>query len=113
MIKIVGSNFLLSEKGKELFKHLKPKKDLIEVLEDFKSFLNDLTDDEVLTFVYVNYPNYIEESVKWEGLKPKRVNVALSLLRKNKISFNKALQISGLGAKEFEKIILAKEIKWK
>lgn len=113
LIKTIGSHFILSDKGQDLFKHLKPKKELLNVLEDFKLFLNDLTDDEVLTFVYVSYPNYIEELIKWEELQPKRLNIAISLLRKNKISYYKAVEVSGLNNQDFEKILIEKKVKWK
>ena len=53
-------------------------------LKIFKEFLNDLPDEEILAFIYVSYPDYISESAKWDELKPERIKIAVSLLRKEK-----------------------------
>ncbi len=85
LIEIEGSRYKLTKKGFELYQQLKPKKELIEVVEDFKEFLNDLPDEEILAFVYVSYPDYISESAKWDELKPDRIKIAVSLLRKKRL----------------------------
>lgn len=108
-----GDKYFLTGRGISLFSHLKPADELMRVIEDFKGFLNDLTNDELLTFVYVSYPEYIEESIKWDQLKGKRVMIALSLLKKQKISFTKAVDIAGLSTKDFEDILVKRKIKWK
>ena len=108
-----GSKYELTEKGKKLYSHLKPKKELTNVIEDFKEFLNDLPDNEILAFVYVTYPDYISESAKWDELKKDRVRLAISLLRKEKISFGKAVEISGLKSKDFEDFLKKRGIKWR
>lgn len=113
LIQQEGSRYSLTEQGKKLYICLKPKEDLIKVIEDFKEFLNDLTDDEVLIFIYVSYPSYIEESAKWEELKEKRIPTAISLLKKQKISFGKAVEISGLSGNDFETLLREKNVKWK
>jgi len=64
-----GASFILTDWGKEEFKKLKPKKELKSVIIDFKKFLNDMPDDDVLTFIYVFYPDYTDESSKWDELK--------------------------------------------
>ena len=90
-----------------------PKKELLIVVEDFKDFLNDLPDKEILTFVYVSYPDYISESAKWDELKPERIKIAVSLLKKEKVSFGKAVEISGLSASRFEELLKKNNIKLK
>lgn len=107
------SKYRLTEKGKKLYSQLKPKKELINVIEDFKEFLNDLPDNEILAFVYTTYPNYISESAKWDELKKDRIKLAASLLRKEKISFGKAVEISGLKSKDFEDFLNRRGIKWR
>jgi predicted HTH domain antitoxin len=92
---------------------MKPKEELFKVLEDFKDFLNDLPDKEVLVFIYVSYPKFIEESAKWDELKQKRVDIAISLLKKGKISFSKAVEISGLNISGFQDVLRRKGVKWK
>lgn len=113
LIEIEGSKYKLTKKGVELYHQLKPKKELMIVVEDFKDFLNDLPDEEILTFVYVSYPAYISESAKWDELKIDRIKIAVSLLRKEKVSFGKAIEISGLSASKFEEFLKKNSIKWK
>ncbi len=108
-----GTSYFLTAKGLVLFKKIKPDRKLTQVIEDFKDFLNDLPDSEVLTFIYSSYPEFIEESAKWDELKPNRKRVAISLLKKGKISFAKAAQVSGLSEKEFEEFLYKNRIKWR
>lgn len=113
LIKKEKSEFSLTKKGLEVYKILKPKKELIQVIEDFKEFLHDLSDEEILTFIYVSYPQYISESAKWDELKKKRLKIAISLLQKGKISFNKAAEISGLNVEKFGEFLEKKKIRWR
>ena len=107
------STYQLTELGYELYKRLKPRPELIEVIEDFKELLHDLSDNEILAFIYVSYPNYIKESAKWDELKGKRIGIAISLLKKEKISFEKASQVAGLSPFEFEDILKKRGVKWR
>jgi predicted HTH domain antitoxin len=108
-----GNSFKLSEMGYELYNRLKPKAELISVIEDFKDFLNDLSEDEILTFVYVSYPKYTSEAIKWNELKEKRIQYSISLLEKHKVSFGKAAEIAGLNTIEFGKLLKNRGIKWR
>lgn len=108
-----GKQYKLTDNGIKIFKCLSPKKDIMRVIEDFKEFLNDLSNNELLTFVYVSYPEYIEESAKWDELKKEREKIAISLLKKQKISFSKAVEVSGLTTSNFEKLLEKKNIRWK
>jgi len=105
------SHYYLTDLGKQLYDRLKPQDELIQVLEDFKKFLNDLRDDEVLAFVYVTYPRFQKESKKWDGLKKNRIDIAISLLQKNKVSLSKAAEISGLNLTKFMGIIKKKGVR--
>ncbi|MBU1067051.1 UPF0175 family protein [Patescibacteria group bacterium] len=113
LVKVEGGKYKLTEKGFKLYNHLKPERKLMEVVEDFKNFLNDLSDNEILTFIYVSYPKYIGESAKWDELKRDRIKIAISLLKKEKISFSKAVEISGMSLSEFENLLKRNRIKWK
>ena len=77
-----------------------------EIIEDMKNFVNDLTDDDLLGFIYFSYPNFTEESIKYEKIKEKRVDIALSLYEKNKTSLGKASIISGLNQEEFIHLLM-------
>ena len=107
------SQYKLTPLGEQVYLRLSPKKGLVSVLEDFKSFINDLTNDELLTFIYVTYPNFTTEAIKWNELKEKRVQCAVQLLKKQKISFAKAVEISGLPRFDFELLSKNEGIKWK
>jgi uncharacterized protein YwgA len=52
LVKKESSSFFLTDDGQTLVESLKPKSELLAVINDFKSFLNDLSDDEILVFVY-------------------------------------------------------------
>jgi predicted HTH domain antitoxin len=66
-----------------------------------------------MTFIYVSYPDYIDNSTKWDNLKNKRLHYAISLLKKEKVSFGKAVEISGLSNAEFMGKLKERGIKWK
>ena len=113
LVKKEGSSYRLTGDGQELVGSLKPKPELINVINDFKSFLNDLSDDEILVFIYASYPQFISESVKWDELKPKRVSIAHSLLNKGKISFSKAAEIAGMSSVDFDKLLKERGMAWR
>lgn len=75
--------------------------DETEMIEDFKAELNDLTEDELLGFIYYTYPEMTKESIKIQKIKPKRKNIALSLYAKSKISLGKALEIAEMNIDNF------------
>jgi predicted HTH domain antitoxin len=112
-IEAEDSNFHLTQKGIKIFKSLTPKPELVRVIDDFKSFINDLSDNEILTFIYTSYPEYISESVKWDELKPRRVEFAISLLRNDKVSFGKAAEIAGISQIEFDRVLKKRNLRWR
>ena len=76
----------------------------IQKIEEFKDLLNDLTGDELLSFIYFSYPSQDElekESVEYKDLLPKRRRLAMSMYRKEKISAQKAAQIAGEYLEDF------------
>ena len=62
----------------------------LDAIADFKKFLNDLTEDEILLFTYVSYPKFKSESTVYERVIKKRIPVAVSLYNKGKVSLEKA-----------------------
>jgi uncharacterized protein YwgA len=101
LVKKGGNKYSLTSEGFYIYDNLRPKKELKYVIDDFKVFLNDLPQDELLAFIYVTYPRYTEESAKWNKIQANRKKIAVSLLRKHKVSFGKAVEISGLSSSEF------------
>lgn len=113
LVVMKGRVIQLSEKGKGIFKEIEPKEDLKNVIDDFKEFLVDIPIDYMLIFIYVFYPKYRDESFKWERLVKQRIDAAVYLLKKDKISFSKALEISGLNIKDFEELLMKRKVKWR
>lgn len=105
--------YKLTDLGLEMYHQLKPKRELMDVIEDFKGFLNDLPENELLAFIYVSYPKYISESAVWDKLKLDRLRISISLLKKHKLSFSKAAEIAGLNIIDFEKFLRNKNIRWR
>lgn len=73
----------------------------IEAIRDFKEFLNDLTQDELLLFVYVSYPDFKEESAVYDRVIKKRIPTAISLYKNGKVSLEKAAFLAGLPVEKF------------
>ena len=86
----------LSNSGFQIALKLERKipKDRLEMISDFKSLLNDMTDDEILTFVYFTFPDFTDESLVLEKVKKNRKQVALKLYRKEKVSIQRAAEIA-------------------
>ena len=108
LIRALPGQIKITSEGKEVFESVKKKSDEREIqkAEEFKDFLNDLTKDEVLTFIYFSYPSPEElekESIEYKDLLPKRVKLAISLYKKDKVSAQKAAHIAGKDLEDFLK----------
>lgn len=77
---------------------LKNEKDIIQ---EVKALLNDMTNDELLGFSYSAYPNMKRFSDFAKTFEAEKVKIAASLLRKGKVSREKAAEIAGLPLTEF------------
>lgn len=89
----------LTDIGEEISKILGRKirqKEILDMISNFKELLNDLSEDELLAFIYTSFPELSVESTKYEKLKPKLRKIAIRLYKKGKISIGKASEISGL-----------------
>ena len=85
----------ITSEGKEIAKEMLKKvdKDIIDVLSEYKEFLNDLSSNELLSYVYSAYPNMTKESTNYEKLKPNMEYHLLSLVKKEKISAQRASEL--------------------
>ena len=85
----------LTKEGKEIAKEIakKENKKILHVLSEYKKFLNDLSNKELLAYVYSAYPDMTEESVEYDNLKPNMENYILSLVKKQKISSQRAAEL--------------------
>ncbi len=62
-------------------------------LNKHKDFLNDMTKNELLTYIYSAHPDMIKESIEYDNLKPHMEKHVMSLLKKHKISSERAAEL--------------------
>lgn len=99
---------LLTNVGEELANVLEEKienKEILNIISDFKDLLNDMSQQELLAFIYTSFPDMTKESTVYEKLKPKLVNIAIQLYKKGKISIGKASEIAGISIAELNEKI--------
>ena len=103
LVREQGQEYLITPTGIAALDKVKPafSDEEVEAIGDFKQFLNDLTQDELLLFIYVSYPKFKEESAVYERVIRKRVPTAISLYKKGKVSLEKAGFLAGLPVEEF------------
>lgn len=85
----------LTKDGKEIAHVLEKKTDqnILKYLLDYKKFLNDMTSNELLCFVYSAYPEMTHESVEYKRLIPIMEETILGLVKKQKISLERAAEL--------------------
>jgi len=93
----------LSAEGSEISKLIEDelKLDIKEHLEEMKSFLNDMSEEELLAFIYGAYPEMAIHSVKFAQINKKRLPLAKQLYKKGKISLGRAAEVAGLKIEKF------------
>lgn len=93
----------------ELFES-KASKNLLQLISEIKSFLNNLTYDELLGFIYYSHPEMRTESIEFKRIEKIRQPIAISLYEKGKVSLGKAAEIAGLSQEEFIETLKEKGI---
>ncbi len=95
--------YIITQYGEEVFEELRNRlsDDNLETIEDFKVFLNDLSREELLVFIYNSFPGFTAESGIKERVDKERVPVAISLYKKNKVSLEKAASLAGMPLEDF------------
>jgi len=106
-------NCALTGSGRRLLRLISPKEPLKSVLDGYKELVTSLNDDELLTLIYVNFPSFQDNAQEWERLKSMRVRTAASMMRKQAVSFSKALEISDLDSDSFAEVLGSKRIRWR
>ena len=102
-----GNKIWLSPLGKKIAARLQKEvpEEHIEMISDFKELLNDLPDEEVLTLIYFTFPKFTEESLVKEKIEKNRLKTAISLYKKEKISLQRAAEISGINLEKFTRMV--------
>jgi uncharacterized protein YwgA len=106
LLRIDKDGIQLSEEGKTIYRELATTASEVELskIAEFKEFLNDLSKDELLAFVYfsdLTDENVESESIEYSDLLGKRKRLAMSLFAKGKVSAQKAAQIAGEDIQDF------------
>jgi predicted HTH domain antitoxin len=73
----------------------KASSDLRKLVLDTKKLFNNMTKDELLAYIYFTYPEWTENSDIREQVEGKRIDAAVSLFSKGKVSLGKAAAIAG------------------
>jgi predicted HTH domain antitoxin len=81
-----------------------------QVVSNVKTLLNDLSYLELLGLVYTEYPDSAIKSEMVAAVNSKRLQIALNLFRKGKVSLEKAAGIASLSTQEFSRILKDKGI---
>jgi predicted HTH domain antitoxin len=79
--------------------------DTIMFIQQMKTFLNDLSKDELLGFIYYSYPDMRLDSVEFHRISLRRKEIAVSLFKKRKVSLGKAAVVAGLTQEELIKLL--------
>jgi len=101
IIRMEHGRIFLTPFGKQVAIELTKEfdEDILKMVEDFKVLLNDLTERELLIFVYYTF-GMTEESLVLKRLIPYRKEIATSLYKKRKISLEKMAEIAGISIDE-------------
>jgi uncharacterized protein YwgA len=70
-------------------------------IADFKKFISNLTDDEILLFMYASYPGFTIESIKYRAIIKSRVEHSISIYKKGVVSLEKAAFLAGVNIETF------------
>lgn len=91
----VGNKIATTSMGQDIAKELlkRERREVIDLLSKYKAFLNDLTINEALAYVYLAYPSMTSTSTKIDDLKPNMENYIMSLVKKQKISAQRAAEL--------------------
>lgn len=72
-----------------------------KLVQDVKEEFNDMTEDELLLFMYVTYPDTAESSDVKDKIMKDRFPLSVSLLKKGKVSLQKAAELAGMNVIDF------------
>ena len=84
---------------------------ILDLISEMKRFLNNLTKEELLGFIYYSYPKMRIESVELADIDKNRVQIAISLFEKRKVSLGKAAEVAGMSQTDFINKLKAKGIR--
>lgn len=72
-----------------------------EAIADFKEFMGNLTEDEILLFIYASYPEFTVEASYFRRVMKSRVKDSISIYRRGLVSLEKAAFLAGINLETF------------
>lgn len=108
----IDRSIRLKPEGKKLASRLREvvSNEFLELVKEIKNNLNDLSEDELLAYIYFTFPKMTTESRVLERIKNKRKRLAISLYKKGKVSLSKAAQIAGMSVSDFIELLKKRRI---
>jgi len=108
-----NGNSQWTEEGRKYYKKISEKasRQILDLISEIKEELNDLSEDELLAYIYFGFPETTEEAVRLEKIMKNRVKLAIRLYKKGKVSIGKAADIADMDVKSFMDYLRSKEIK--
>jgi len=115
LIKNVNGRYELTELGKNTVKFVEDtvEKEEMGLIDDMKELFEGLYTDEVLAIIYFSYPEMADESLVRSKIEKNRVGIAISLIKKDKVSISKASEIAGMSFTHFYQLLEDRGIKVK
>lgn len=89
------NEIFLTNIGKGIMEILRGKTDdrLLHMVKECKELLNDLTEHELLAYIYSAYPDMAGESTEYEKIQSENEDLILSLIKKGKISSGRGAEL--------------------
>ncbi|NHV45031.1 MAG: hypothetical protein HA493_00085, partial [Candidatus Verstraetearchaeota archaeon] len=87
------------------------KEERKEIIKEIVEFLENLDEDELLLYIYVNYPEIADKSDIREKIMKRRKEIALKMLKEGKVSTSLAAKLAGLSVEELLEIAIKQGIK--
>lgn len=112
LVEFIGNEIYLTKKGEFLVKKILsmiPKEEL-DFLKNVKESLNDLSMMELLAFIYQTNKDMTTQSVQLTNVLKNKVQYAIVLFRKDKVSLGKASEIAEMNPREFLQLLKKKGI---
>lgn len=72
-----------------------------EAIADFKGFIDNLTNDEILLFIYASFPNFTIKSTKYRRIMKSRIKNSISIYKKGIVSLEKAAFLAGVNIETY------------
>jgi len=109
-IDTISNQISITKKGLNLISCLEGQisKKLLDEIYKSKDLLNDLKRNELLAYIYQVYPDTTKESIAFDKIKPKLREIAIVLLKKDKISIGLAAKIANMSYIEFFNLLKEK-----